>query len=338
MIVELRTGYVRLAGWQRVTRGVHRPVDADEVRDRLAGWQCALPPGAAFTGLTGALLRGWWLPPLPADVPVFVVTTDGESRPRRRGLLAQRRSRPVTGEIISGMRVAAASEVLLSAARDLRLLDLVVLVDAALHRGDCGLPELRVAAAEHCSGAPALRRALRYVDTRSESPWETVLRLLLVTCEVPVEPQYVVRDDLGAFVARADLRITGTRRLMEYDGGVHRDPRQQAEDLGRDRILLRSGWQRFGYTSAAVLHNARSILLDADQALGRPHHPERIRAWHRLLAESAFTPAGRARLAARWRAAGYQPPTTLDPGRPRPDRPPADFRAVTARWTDARMG
>ncbi|MBA3524133.1 MAG: hypothetical protein H0T85_06195 [Geodermatophilaceae bacterium] len=102
-------------------------------------------------------------------------------------------------------------------------------------------------------------------------------------------------------MARADLRICGTTRLLEYDGGGHREPRQQARDLARDRRLLGNGWERFGYTSDALLTNARSVLADADQPLGRAHRPERVRPWHRLLARSAFTPAGRARLARRWR-------------------------------------
>lgn len=267
----------------------------------LAGWQLALPAAAVFTGITGALARGWWVPPLPPGVPVFVGLPREDARPRRPGLVVRRQVRPVDHQLRDGLRVAPATDVLLSAARDFGLLDLVVLADAALHLGQCDVRELTRAAAQPCYGASGLRRALRYVDGRSESAWETVLRLLLVSCEVPVEPQFEVRDGEDRMVARSDLRIGGTRCLMEYDGGGHRKPRQHAEDLTRERGLLRLGWQRFGYTSDIVLHNARAVLLDADLALGREHRPERIRAWHRLLAESSFTSAGRARLARRWR-------------------------------------
>ncbi len=48
-----------------------------------------------------------------------------------------------------------------------------------------------------------------------------------------------------------------------------------------------------------VLTQGVGILRDADASLGRPHRPERIRAWHVLLGQSLFTPAGTARLRTR---------------------------------------
>ena len=65
-----------------------------------------------------------------------------------------------------------------------------------------------------------LRRALALSDGRSESPWESLRRVLHVVCGVPVEPQFVLLDDHGVFVARGDLRISGTTTLHEYDGGA----------------------------------------------------------------------------------------------------------------------
>ncbi|MBA3524128.1 MAG: DUF559 domain-containing protein, partial [Geodermatophilaceae bacterium] len=99
---------------------------------------------------------------------------------------------------------------------------------------------------------------------------------------------------------RADLCIIGTRRLVEYDGDVHRDAAQRSRDLERERRLQRLGWQRFGYTSRVLLRNAASVLRDADDALARPHEPGRIRPWHAAVAESVATAAGRAALRTRW--------------------------------------
>lgn len=261
-------------------------------------WRCR--SRGAFTHLTAAGLRGWWLPPLPADLPVFAGISDADTRPRRPGLLVCRHTQHIGCEEVEGIRVANAPEILLAAARDLGLVDLVVLTDAALHLGECTVPDLVRVGRLRRRGAPALRRALGYVDGRSESAWESVLRLLHQTCDVPIEPQFEVRDGAGSLRARADLRIGGTRRLPEYDGEVHRGAKQHAKDLARERVLQRLGWERYGYTSDVVLYNGLSVLRDADEALGRPHQPERIRAWHRLLAESLFTPAGTARLRARW--------------------------------------
>lgn len=294
-------GRIRRAGWVRVTYGVHRPLGlAGERLADLASWQQVLPNSGTFTHLTGAMVRGWWLPPLPAELPVFAGIMDSEPRPRRPGLVVCRHTQRIDWDPVAGLRVATPPEILLASARDLGLLDLVVLADAALSLGHCTLNDLRQAAAQRRRGAPALRRALPYVDARSESAWESVLRLLFLVCDVPVQAQYDVRDRDGIVRARADLRILGTRRLPEYDGEVHRDPRRHAQDLIRDRLLLRLGWQRLGYTSGVLLHNAGSVLREADEALGRVNRPERVRIWHQLLVRSLFTPAGAARLRARW--------------------------------------
>ena len=101
----------------------------------------------------------------------------------------------------------------MACAQDLGLVDLVLLVDAAAYAGDIDLSELRVALRNSLRGrrgvAP-LRRALDLADDRSESPWETLLRLLHVVCGIEVEPQYALADDNGS-VARADLWLVRGR-------------------------------------------------------------------------------------------------------------------------------
>ena len=86
-----------------------------------------------------------------------------------------------------------------------------------------------------------LRRALALADGRSESPWESVLRLLHVSCGVPVVPQHEVYDD-GVLVARGDLWIRGSRMLHEYDSGSHLERQRQRADLRRGRRLANIGW------------------------------------------------------------------------------------------------
>lgn len=206
----------------------------------------------------------------------------------------------MAGLVVDGVRLATPAETLLACARDLDLLDLVVLIDAALHLGSCTLQELEVVAALRRRGAPMLRRALRYADGRSESAWETLLRLLHVVCGIPVRPQLVIEDEHGSFVARADLWIVGTTTIHEYDGAEHRRKNRQRKDLARERRIGNVVWTRRGYTDVEVLHQGVSILRDADRSLGRPHQPERIRAWHALLQKSLFTPTGTATLRTRW--------------------------------------
>jgi len=141
---------------------------------------------------------------------------------------------------------------------------------------------------------------LPHADSRAESPWESVLRMFHVLCDVEVEPQFEVRDERGAFVARGDLWIRGTRTLHEYDGAVHRDRRTHVADLARERRLANAGWTRRGYTSGDLLRRSQVMLREADAALGRAHDPRRLQPWLEALRESLFTPSGRTRLLRRW--------------------------------------
>lgn len=279
-----------------MSHGLYRPAtDIAGAAAELAAWQLVLPGSGVFTHLTAARQYGWWLPPLPEGLPVFVDIAQTDPRPRRSGLRVVRRPRPVAHCVMGGVRLANPSEALLACARHLGLLDLVVLCDCALHLSACTLAELAEASSQRARGAPSLRRALRLVDARSESAWESLLRVLHVVCDIDVEPQHLVLADDGTQVARADLWLRGTRTIHEYDGGEHRHKRRHRKDLRRERALGDTTWTRRGYLCDDVLTQGVTILRDADRSLGRVHRPERIRAWHRLLVDSLFTPSGTAR-------------------------------------------
>lgn len=286
-------GRRRSDGWARVAHGLYRPQSS---HTDLQAWRLVLPEQGRFTHLTAARMRGWWLPPVPTDLPVFAAIDPDEHRPRRPGLRV-RRTEPVrASDVVDGLPLDHPVDVLLDCARDLTLLDLIVLTDSALALESCTVAEVHAAARHRRRGAPMLRKALPLVDARAESPYESLLRVLHVVCGVDVDPQYVVRDEHGDFVARGDLWLVGTTTLHEYDGGDHLTVRRQRKDLARARRIGNETWLRRGYTAAEVLHSPVTILRDADSSLGREHRPERIRAWHRLVAESLFTPAGQARL------------------------------------------
>ncbi|UZN02477.1 hypothetical protein [Cellulomonas sp. S1-8] len=281
-------------GWVRVAHGLHRRPGCDDV----TAWQTLLPTSAAFSHLTAAQLHGWWSPELPPGLPVLVDQPRADARSRRAGIRVTRTALAVPWVLIGGVRVATPAHTLLACARDLALLDLVVLVDAALRAG-CTADEIATAAAHGSNGAPRLRRALAMADVRSESPWETLLRVLHVSVGAPVVPQHVVRTADGAFVARGDLWLPGTRVLHEYDGAVHRTAQTHAADLRRDRALTATGWTRRGYVASDLCQSPGTVLRDIDATLGRRHRPERIRRWLALLAASTYSPSGRARLQAR---------------------------------------
>lgn len=307
---EVVLGHRRGKQWRSVGYGLHRrlppaaPGPSDPAAELLAdlrAWQELLPPSSAFTHLTATQVYGMWLPPSPAHTPIFVCLPKGEERPRRPQLRASRLTSPPPVRTVRGLRLASAPEAMLACARDLCTLDATVLLDSARRLGLFSPADLATTATPRRRGTPGLERAFAWSDARSESPWESVLRVFHVICAVDVEPQHEVYDEHGAFVARGDLWLRGTTTLHEYDGGVHRDRRTHVNDLARERRLANLGWTRRGYTSRDLLERPDGILREIDASLGRPHDRTRLDGWWRLLDESLFTPRGRRRLAARWR-------------------------------------
>lgn len=239
-------------------------------------------------------MRGLWLPPVPPSLPLFVAMgpTPGEVKPDRSRLLISRHRRAPARVEVDGLPLAPIPDALLACARWLGVLDLVVLTDSALHLGHCAIDEAHAAAAPHRKGAPALRLALSVADGRSESPWETLLRVLHVVLGVEVIPQQRIVDAEGEFAGRVDLLLEGTRTAHEYDGAHHRTAEQHRKDLARERRLLAAGATRRGYTSDVLLHNPVAILRDCERTLGKRIALSRLDAWHALLRSSLFTASG----------------------------------------------
>jgi len=297
-------GEVRTKGYRRVSHGAYRRDDGsdrdDQWRAELDAWCLVLPPDAAFTHVTAAGLLGWWMPQLPEQVPVFA-STAAENQPRRAGLSCARIDRFAPPSVAAGFRVDVPAEVLLRASRDLGLLDMVVLVDSAVSaHGPALLDDLDAICTTGRPGVRRLRAARALSDHRSESAWETLLRLFHVSVKCEVEPQVPVFDRQGRFVARGDLWLVGTKVLHEYDGAVHRSGRQQTVDLRRSRQLTHTAYQRRGYTADDLLNHPVSVLRDVDAALERDHRPWRVATWRRWVSESTYSDEGRRRLQNRW--------------------------------------
>lgn len=293
---QIHAGQWPGAGWVSLGHGVHVQAEAaDDLPTRLRAWQLVLPFWSSVTALTAAELRGWWLPPLPGGLPVFVAAGRSD-RIDRPGLRVCRHDRLQTWELVEGVRTAKPAETLLACARELGLLDVVLIGDAALHSGDVTIEQLVDVARLRRRGAPRLRQAIGLMNGGAESIYEGLLRILHEVCGVEVEPQHLVVRPDGEVVARGDLWVTGTKMLHEYDGGDHLSRTGQRRDLRRHRRIISAGYERRGYTAADVLHVPAGILRDVDTSLGRPHDPARLQPWYALLRESLFTPSGALRL------------------------------------------
>lgn len=301
-------GHIRRADHRRVSHGLFlkvapdaEPDSEDELLRDLHAWLLVLPPGAAFTHLTGARLRGWQLPSLPEDVPVFAAVGRTDSRPRRSGLICSRLARTEDITMARQLPVEPATEILLRAARDLGLLDLVVLVDSARRRRDVVDADMETLLRSRRPGVRLLREAWRLSSAKADSAGETVLRLFHVAMDVDVEPQAVLRDEAGNVVGQADLLVVGTHHVHEYDGAHHRGKGQQRTDLRRGRGLSQWGFDRRGYTLDDLLNHAAVVMHELDRELDRPHARRRLDRWRLWLGQSLYCDTGRRRLVNRWR-------------------------------------
>lgn len=281
----------------------------DDLASTCRAAALVLPSDSVFTHLTAARLRGWWLPELEG-LPLIACTDGDAAHHDRRGVYVRRCAIPAWHRMrIGDVAVASAAWTVVELAEHLSFLDLVVAIDGALHLGHVSVEDIRSTMVPGRRGVRGLRRALDVCDPRSESPWETVLRLLHVLSGIEVESQFLVENRAGVVIARSDLRIKGTRRLPEYDGSGHRDRAQHERDLRRDKKIAREGYERFGYIASEILRDPARIIRDADEALGRPFDPNQLSAWRREVAASAFSARGLAALEQRLaRFARPEPP------------------------------
>lgn len=90
----------------------------------------------------------------------------------------------------------------------------------------------------------ALRSALEQVRSRTDSPMETVLRLLIVRAGFP-EPEVngPIRNQYGAVIAHGDLVFRAQKVVLEYDGGGHREERQYYRDIYRLDDIMEERWR-----------------------------------------------------------------------------------------------
>ena len=231
---------------------------------------------------------------------MFASISRDQLRVRRPEIRTLRHTSRPAWSLHHGVRLAVGAEAVLVGARDLSPLDLIVVADGAVHLKECSLEELTALSGTRRWGAPALRRVLPLLDGRSESAWETLLRLFHRCAQVPVEPQVELFDESGRFVARADLMVRGRAWVHEYDGAGHRDHAVHAADLRRERAMLGIGYVRRGFTATDLTTRAAATMRELDEALGRTPDPARLARWQRLLGLSTATPGGLRRLARRW--------------------------------------
>lgn len=151
----------------------------------------------------------------------------------------------------------------LDCGRSMSLLEAVVVLDAAMHRGRVPPGALRAAAeAARGHGSAALRQAVRFANALAESPLESVLRLLvtLLPCHVDVQMR-VSRAGKVDLVLNGWLVLEADGYEYHSDRKAYREDRRRANVLpGQRMVLLRYTWEDLRFHRWEVLAQIEEVL------------------------------------------------------------------------------
>ncbi len=234
---------------RRPFRGVRDlATSPNDLEARCRAYLQRMPPGGFFSGVTAALLHGIPLPlRFAADERLHVSVPHPARAPRVRGVVAH--SVQVGDAEVTTIRGIPVSQPARSWCELGALLDVSSLVAAGDHlvhwRGRMStIPDLTAAVRDYpgSRGRVRLREALELLDERSESPQESLLRLILLTSGLAglTVNQPITTSSGDDF--RADFAFVEQRTLLEYQGDHHREREQYRRDLTRTMRLQADGW------------------------------------------------------------------------------------------------
>lgn len=248
-------------GWTRPTRGIlvaPDPVDPFRASVRSALLAC---PGAVASGVTAARLHELWMLRrwTPAEAPSLLIAA-GITHVQRHGMRRRSGLHAEETVVCAGFPTTTLERTVHDLAVVLPFDELLCVLDSALRKGWVAAPDRRARS--------LLAPAAAVADGRSESPLETLLRLLLVRAGlVPESLQFEVTGP-GGFRARLDMAWPGVRLAVEADGReVHSRPAALYEDRRRANNLQLLGWTILRFTWADVTRNPEWVVAQVRTAL-----------------------------------------------------------------------
>ena len=165
--------------------------------------------------------------------------------------------------------VTTAARTVVDLARTLPFTDGVVLADSALGQEKTTKPELQriLAAGKSWPGVQRARKVVEFADERSESPLESVARVVFdqESLDAP-ELQATVRTANAA--ARVDFLWPERKVIAEADGlAKYNDRNDLIAQLERDRLLRDAGYKVIHFTWRELVENPVVVIARIRQAL-----------------------------------------------------------------------
>ena len=241
-----------------------QPTPDDPFRTSVRAALLVSPDAAAYA-VTAARILGLWGLPIwkPTEKPQLIVPV-AKTPGQRRGARTHYGIRPEETEQRAGFLVATLGHTVGYLASVMRLDDLICLVDSAL-RLDWD-PDAPVRMRK---GVAQLRRAVALADRRSESAFETRLRLLLVRADLaPEELQWKLLDEKGVLYARLDFAWPSRMLAVEADGReTHDKPEALYGDRPRQNLVTLDGWKVLRFIWSDLVHRPDWVVSQVRRAL-----------------------------------------------------------------------
>ncbi|UAJ77746.1 DUF559 domain-containing protein [Leifsonia sp. ZF2019] len=262
-------GRLRRGDLARPHHGVRVPhADRDgSLEGACRAYRAAMPATQCFSHSTAAALHGLSLPGrLRAGGPLHVATLRGGRAPRGVGIVGHK-LRITADEVtlVHGLRVPSVEETWVELAAELSVTELVLAGDACLRRRSplSSVDALRGAVedARTRPGVRRLRQAVELLRPGTDSPMESLLRLMLVDAGLPEPAVNLPVFTAGGLVLHGDLVYPVERVVVEYDGDHHRtDPVQYERDVDRLWALEQAGWRVVRINRSHVARGSRPAV------------------------------------------------------------------------------
>ncbi len=264
---------VRCRLWSRPRPGIIAPLPPGEdesIRAAITATAAVLARSDhAIAGRSAAVLHGLPVVRLP-DVPELNVrksTTTGQ----RRGALVRAAALPAC-DVADwfGAPVTSVARTVVDLGRQSVAAGLIA-ADAALHERRIAATQLG-AVAERCAGWPGIRssrEAIALADPRSESPLESLIRLLVIRAGLPC-PRLQVEVTGRGWRYRVDLLWPEQRTIVEADGRVKYSDDALWREKRRQEHLERAGFRVVRVLWSDVAHEPERTAARIRWALNHP--------------------------------------------------------------------
>lgn len=156
---------------------------------------------------------------------------------------------------LSGIAVTSVPRTVVDCALALPVTRGLVIADHALHHRLATLDDIRsrVAALGPLEGIRSARTVGELADGLAESPGETRTRLILVNAGIRYQPQAVIEDRRGRFVARVDFLLPEFDVVLEFDGRGKYELTGDVAQAHWDEKLRQNAIEAAGFTVVRIV-------------------------------------------------------------------------------------